>query len=183
MTALVSMQNSYNPPMRYVNASPSTPITNTSAETVIDQVFTYPADPSRYSQAPTLLRMKAWGIVSTGLLNLGFTLRVRFGGLTGTLLASTGAITIASSLSQQAWNADMTCVFTDTGPTGSMEAQGFLTLNAGLLSVSAASMANVSSISISTVNANDVVMTAQWTTAASANSIQARIIHVLVDGP
>jgi len=183
VTALISLSNSSNLPLRYVNSSPSTAITNTATETVFDQIFTYPSQPNRYTLAPTLIRMKAWGIVSTGLLNLGLTIQSRWGGISGTVLASSGAITLASSLSQQAWNADLTCVIQSTGSSGTMESQGFLSVTAGLLSVSAASMSNISTISMSTIASNDVVLTAQWTTAAAANSIQARLIHVLVDGP
>jgi hypothetical protein len=183
MTAMVQMANYYNRPLRYVSAGPSTAITNTNTESVLDQVFTYPSMAGRDTEAPTLIRMKAWGIVSTGLVNLGLTLNVRWGGVSGTILASTGAITLASSLSQQAWNAEMTCQLTAGGASGSMESQGFLSVTAGLLSISAASMANVSTIGISTVAANDLVMTAQWTTAAAANSIQSRLMYVLVDGP
>lgn len=183
MASLVPMQNTLNPPMRYVNSAPSSAITNTTTETAFDQIFTFPSMPNRYVQPTTLIRMKAWGVVSTSLLNLGLTLRVRWGGVSGVLLASTGLITLASSLSQQAWNAEMTCAIQSIGASGSMEAQGFLNVTAGLLSISAASMSNVSPVSISTVSSNDIVMTAQWSVSDPSDSIQARIIHVLVDGP
>jgi hypothetical protein len=44
-------------------------------------------------------------------------------------------------------------------------------------------MPNASPISMDTTVSNDIVVTAQWGTAAAANSIQLRSIVVEVDGP
>lgn len=161
----------------------STAITNTNAETIFDQFFTYPSQQSRSPQSPELIRLHADGLISSGLINLGLTINVRWGGLSGALLATTGAITIAASLSQAYWTANMTCVITAPGSSGTMQAQGYINFQAGLLSVSTPSMANTSPITISTAASNDLVLTATWTTAAAANSIQQTTAYALVDGP
>ena len=166
-----------------VNSAPSTAITNTANETVFDQFYTFPSQSQRSTQPTTLIRLKAYGIYSTGLVNLGLTLRVRWGGLSGTLLCSSGSITLAVSANNSGWFVDSMILIQGIGAGGMMESQGYASFTAGAVSVNALSMANAGTFSVDMTGASDLVVTAQWGTAAAANSIQMRTCVIDIDGP
>src|SRR5262245_27647115 len=103
MTALVSLPNAQAKRWCYCNDQVSSAITNITGEQAFDLAFAYPSQSQRAPNTPTLFRFKAMGIMSTGLLNLGMRLRIRVGGLSGAVIADTGAITAAASLSSSGW--------------------------------------------------------------------------------
>lgn len=183
MTALVSAGNTNGPRLCFVNSGPSSVITNTTTETVFDQVFTYPDQSHRYTLPTTVVRVEAFGVMSTGLLNLGLTLRLRWGGISGSVIATTGAVTLTSSLSNEGWFFKGVCMIDSTGGSGTLEAQGFGSFGSTLTGALSDHSSNTSTFTIDTINAQDIVLTAQWATATANNQIQIRTITVDVDGP
>lgn len=183
MTALVSASNTQGPRLVYVNSAPSTAITNTTTETVFDTIATYPSQSQRYTLPITRILLEADGVMSTGLLNLGLTIRCRWGGLSGPVIATTGSFTAAASLSSNGWSSRVKILIDATGPSGQIETQGFCSFSSGLISISASQMANSSTFSTDMTQSYDVVLTAQWGTATANNSIQARIMEMQIDGP
>lgn len=183
MAALVPAGNLNGRRLCYVNSAPSAVISNTTAETAFDQVFTFPSQ-SQYPVQPVMaLRCKAWGIVSTGLLNLSLTLRARWGGLTGGIICSTGSFGLASSLTAAGWSVEGFVLITSVGVGALMEVQGYASFTSTALSVAADHMPNPTPISLDTSVSNDVVLTAQWGTATVNNQIQLRACIFEVDGP
>jgi len=184
MTALVTAGNTAGAlRMVYVNSGPSTAVVNTAAETVFDQYFTYPLQSQRATLPTTLIRLRTFGIFSTGLLNLGLTLRLRWGGVAGTLLCSSGSLSLQASASNIGWSAEAQILMQAVGPIGVIEGQGYAAFAAGALAIAALPMANAGTFTVDTTVASDLVLTAQWGTAAAANSIQLRTCVVEVDGP
>jgi hypothetical protein len=167
----------------YANPAPSTAIANTAAETAFDQYFTFPSQAQRSTQPVTVIRLKAYGVYSTGLINLGLTLRVRWGGVAGTLVCSSGSLTLGASASNSAWSTDVMLLIQSIGSIGSMEGQGSAVFTVGSPSVTALGMGNSGAFSVDTTVASDIVITAQWAIAAAANTIQMRACVVDFDGP
>lgn len=168
----------------YLNTAASSAITNTANETAFDQFFTFPSQSQRYLvPPPLLLRMQAYGLVSTGLINLGMRLRVRWGGVSGSVLLDTGTLTLAGSLSNSGWQCEAACLITTSSASGQLEAQGYGSFSAGPLSVAALQMANAGPVATDFTTTNDVVITWQWATAATANSAQLRVGFSILDGP
>lgn len=182
MPALIRVLNSYSPPFLYVNDGVSSAITNTTTETAFSQFLTFPNAAQRYIQPITMCRIKATGIMSTGLLNLGLTLRLRWGGISGSIICTTGSFNLAASLSDAGWAAESIFLITAVGTTGAMEVQGNGSFSSGLISASLSHMSNNASFTIDTTITNDVVLTAQWGTATANNSIQIRTLTSQIDG-
>lgn len=182
MGSLALLPNAYSPRFFYASSAPSSAITNTTTETAFDQFLTFPSAPQRYVQPITSLTISANGVISTGLLNLGLTLRVRWGGILGTVVCNTGSFNLSSSLSNAGWSADATFLITGVGASGSIEVQGFGSFSSGLLTVNAIQMANTSADTIDTTINNDVVFTAQWGTQTPNNSIQIRTMLAEING-
>jgi len=127
--------------------------------------------------------MEARGLVSTGLINLNITLRLRWGGIGGAIICSTGVSALGASLNDVGWSCNATCLITDVGADGEMEIQGYAAFASGVLSIGADYMPNTSPIALNTTITNDVVVTAQWANATANNQIQVRTMVVEVDGP
>lgn len=183
MATMVPAQNTNGPRLLSVNDSASSVITNTTTETAFNCPYTFPSQSQHSIQPVTLIRYKAYGIVSTGLLNLNMTVRARWGGISGTVLCSTGVFALGSLLSDAGWSMNGVLQINSTGASGSMEAQSYGAFNSGLLSISAVHMPATASTTIDTTVTNDLVITAQWGTAAAANQIQLLSYVVEVDGP
>lgn len=167
----------------YTCTAASSVITNTTTETAFDQVFTFPSQSQRYIAPVTFLQMKALGIMSTGLLNLGARVRVRWGGIAGSIILDTGALTLSASLGNQGWQLEAMLLITGSGASGQAEAQGQGALSSGLLSITALQMPSSTPIAVDFTQPNDIAVTWQWTTATANNSSQMRIGWAEIDGP
>lgn len=183
MTALVLLANSASQRRSYINGSPSNTVTNTTTETAFDQVFTLPSQSQQTVTQNTAIRLQAWGIMSSGLLNLGFTFRLRWGGISGTIIATTGSINVASSLSDNGWFADAVIMIRSTGASGTAEAQSFLAMQSGALGSLSSYMSNTTTFAIDTTVPNDLQFTGQWGVSVGANSIQMRALLASIDFP
>jgi hypothetical protein len=160
--------------------APSNVITNSTAETAFDPTYTLPSQ-SDFTLTPhTTIRLRAWGIVSTGALNLGFTLRMRWNSLSGTIIASSGGITVAGLLSDGGWWMESIVILRSSVLA---EAQSTAVFQGGALVATNVPMPSTGTFAIDTNGANDLLISAQWTTATASNSIQMRALAVDVDYP
>lgn len=183
MVDLVSAMNLGSAGIRAINSGPSNTVTNTTTETIFNQVWKFPDQTQRITTAPTMVRISASGIISTALIAPSFTLRVRWGGISGTVVCSTGAFSLTSSLSDAGWIMDATMLITATGSSGSAETQGYCSFQSGLLTLLTNYMVNTTPITLNTQVASDVVVTAQWSSASSSNSIKMNTLVCELDGP
>lgn len=172
--SLIHFSTANNYQNRYLNDADSNTVTNSNAETVLDQFFTLPSENSLPMTEGVTVRITALGTISTGLLSLGFRFRLRVGGLGGVLLCDTGGITILSSLTNSGWLAQSIVSIKSTGTTGTVQAQNYATMQSGAL----LAMPTTSAVTIDTTVANDITYTAQWTTALPANQFTMRSLYI-----
>lgn len=174
--ALIHFSNSNGYQNRYASEADSSAITNSSAEAVLDQFYTLPSENQSTMIEGLTIRMTAMGTFSTGLVNLGFRLRCRAGGLTGSVISDSGSLTLIPSLGNAGWFLQTVATVTATGASGSIKAQSTGNLQSG----AAISIPGTGSVALDTTVANDIVYTGQWTTASANNVLIMRSIFVEV---
>lgn len=97
-----------------------TAVANTTTEALAVPLLTLPAN---YNQDGRLLRLTAYGKLSTtGTPTVVFA--IRLGGLTGTLLATTEAITMGSGVSNVNWAVSALLQVRSNGATGTILVMG-----------------------------------------------------------
>lgn len=172
--SLIHFSNANGYQNRYVNDTDSNTVTNTTTETLLDQNYTMPPASMDSIYVGTTIRMTALGTISTGLITLGFRFRLRMGGVSGTILADTGGITILSSLNNAGWLAQSIITVKDLGTSGLITAQSYATMQSGAL----LAMPSTSTVALDTTVSNDFGYTAQWTTATPNNAFTLRSLFV-----
>lgn len=180
MTDMTFLPNTVGKKWLAVNSAVTNVVSNTTAETAFDQTFPFPSQIQHVHVPPMLVRIKGFGIISTGAVNLGCTVRVRFGGIGGSVIATTGSFSLTSLLSDQGFSIESEFVVTSSGQ---IESQGVAVFSSGLLTVAMNQMANAAPISFDPTISNDVVVTCQWVTATTSNKMQFRTLHAELDGP
>lgn len=98
-----------------------TPVTNTTVETVIFSNVTIPAN---YMQDGRALRLRAMGKYSTGTGPPTLIFGFRWGGVSGTVIAKTGAITTIASVTNCFWDLDVILQTRSNGSTGTIMGNG-----------------------------------------------------------
>lgn len=150
-------------------------ITNTTTETILFPNITIPAN---YLQDGRTLRLTLRGQISNVVTAVPtITFRLRFGGVSGTILAQTAALSCSASAFTNA-QFMMKAEFTvrANGATGSILAMG--NVDASNLSTSGYNpMGSAGALSPAAVTADltantDLAVTAQWSAANASNSIQ-----------
>lgn len=183
MSALIPVWNGSITPRCWANSANSNTVTNTTTETAFDQFLTVPAGTGGYTNA--VMRLSAMGIMSTALLNLGFTFRIRWGGtgITGTVIGASSGLSLASSISDGGWSADVVIRVINTDTAGTMELQGQATFQGGALTNIPLYIPNTGTFAVDNSIDNNVYLTAQWTTASASNQIQIRSLIVDLNRP
>lgn len=183
------MPNYYTSPL-VVDVADGTQILNTTSETIIAPDFTFSANDNRIYQGAAF-NIRAWFDVSNVVTTPGtLTLRVRWGGVAGTVLATTGAITLSSTArTTYTGSIDADLVVRSIGSAGSMFCIGRATLNntpvaadsapQGIYTMTAGG-ANVPAVvsSLDTTSAKALSITAQFSvnTATTQLTCHNRII-------
>lgn len=123
------MPNFYHSPL-VIDVADATQIAATTSETIICPDYTFSAGDSRIYQG-AMLNIRCWFDVSNVVTTPGtLTLRVRWGGVAGTVLASSGAITMSSTArATYSGSIDADIVVRSIGSAGSMFCMGRAYLN------------------------------------------------------
>ena len=149
-----------------------TAVANTTTETIVFPNLTIPAN---FLQDGRVVRLTAFGKLSTtGTPTVIFAIRI--GGVAGTLLATTEAITCASAAANTAWSIDALIQVRANGATGSLLVMGNVRLNL------TASTCTVGVFGVSGFDAPAAVtfdltadaalsLTADWSAASSSNTL------------
>lgn len=183
MTDMVTATNLQSPGLRAINTAATNIVTNTTTETAFDQVWKFPDQSQHLLTAPTHITIRARGLISTQLVAPAITLRFRWGGISGTVVASTGSLSITSSLSDAGFQLEASMLITSLGASGAMESQGYTSFQSGILTLLSNYMTNASPITFNTQTAADVIVTAQWGAASTSNKIQIFTLMAEVNGP
>lgn len=121
------------------------------------------------------LRLKAFGKLSTTVTPT-ITFAIRWGGVTGDLLATTEAITTASGAANTAWSIEALLQVRSNGATGSILVMGDCRVNltastqtAGVFGVSGFDAPAPVTVDLTTDKA--LSLTADWSAASASNTL------------
>lgn len=132
--------------------------------------FTLPAN---FLQAGSVLRFKAFGVLSTTAtptMNLG----IYYGGVAGTALATTGAITQGSGVTNVPWRIELDTIVRSTGSSGTAISSGFAKFGSAVsaytdeVPLPATALATVT---INTTAASTLTVGATWGTSSASNTL------------
>lgn len=144
----------------------------TTTETIIFPNITIPAN---LMQDGRCLRLRAFGKLSTTATPT-ITFALRWGGVAGTLLATTEAITTASGAANTAWSTEILIQTRSNGATGSLLAMGVATVNL-TASTSAAGVFGVSGfdapapVTVDLTADTALSLTCDWSASSASNTL------------
>lgn len=161
-----------------------TAIANTTTEAILFPNVTIPAN---YLQDGRVLRLTAYGRYSvTGTPTLTFA--VRWGGVGGTVIAQTGAITAGSGVTAAQWKIQALIQVRSNGATGTVFTMGEVILhedavatagtvtNYGMVSpMASAGVATPAAVTVDLTADTALSVTADWSAASSSNTITGHI--------
>lgn len=161
------------------STSDGTAIANTAAETRVFADITIPAN---YMADGRVLRIKAFGKLSTTVTpTIQFFLR--WGGLTGTLLAMSEAITNGSGVTNAAFELELMIQTRANGSSGSLLVQGSVKVNTsatacvvGVIGVSGFDAPAPVTVDLTADTA--LTLSAQWSAASASNTLTGLMYHV-----
>lgn len=176
------MPNPYVSPL-LVDIADGAQILNTTSETIMCSDFTFAASDPRIYQGAAF-NIRSWFDVSNVVTTPGtLTIRVRWGGVAGTVLASSGAIALSTTArSNYSGSVDIDLVVRSIGSAGSMFCQGRLFLNdvpvaadslpQGIYTMGSAG-ANVPAVvgSLDTTTAKALSLTAQFSVSTATTQL------------
>jgi hypothetical protein len=153
--------------------STSTTVANTTTETTL-ATFTIPANDAI---AGAVYKITAWGTASTtGTPTMTF--QARLGGVAGSAIAQSGAVTTASAASAKPWRAEvfLSCLTTGVSATwfGNMTCQCGFTLGAGVFLNPSTTIDGGAQFTLDSTVARDLVITGKWSAASASNTITCR---------
>lgn len=152
--------------------SDGTAVANTTTETIIFPNVTVPAN---YMQDGRVLRLRAYGKLSTtGTPTITFA--IRWGGVAGTLLATSEAITCASGAANTMWSIEAFVQTRSNGSSGSLLVLGDVTVNltastntSGAFGVSGFDAPAAVTVDLTADTA--LSLTADWSAASASNTL------------
>jgi len=156
-----------------VFSNTTVPAGNTVANTSVETFFTssYVIPPSALV-AGMVVRVKLFGVYSTGVIAPTLTLRIYFG---ATVLVSSGAITTVAGVTNEGWSGEGLFIVQTIGATGTVEAQGLSEFSTAATAALFINMDNTASITVNTTIAQTVQVSVQWGgTVAASDTITLR---------
>lgn len=153
----------------------------TTTQTAFASLYTVQAN---YLTAGCVVRVRARGLISTGLAGIGFLFRILYGGTA--LLVST-SIAVPGSVTNAGFEVIGDFVVTSVGATPNWEGQGVLTLgnvNGNLAGGITTMMMNTAPVvSVSSSVTRNITIDVQMSAAGGANKAQLRIMTVEIIKP
>lgn len=149
-----------------------TAIHTTTTETIIFPDVTFPAN---YMQDGRLVRLRAFGKLSTTATPT-ITFAIRWGGVGGTVLATSEAITTASGAANTAWSIEAYLQTRSNGATGSVIVMGDVRVNL-TASTSTVGVFGVSgfdapaAVTVDLTAATALSLTADWSANSASNTL------------
>lgn len=104
-------------------------VNSSNVETILFPNVTIPAN---YMQDGRLLRLRAFGSWTTTASTPTQTFKLRWGGVAGTLLCTTAAITTVASMTTATWDLDVMIQTRSNGSSGTIMANGTCRMFAGV---------------------------------------------------
>lgn len=156
-----------------------TAIANTTTETIIFPNVTIPAN---YMQDGRVLRIRAFGKLSTtGTPTITFA--IRWGGVAGTLLATSEAITCASGAANTMWSLEAFIQVRSNGSTGTLLVCGDVTVNltastntSGAFGASGFDAPAAVTVDLTADTA--LSLTADWSAGSASNTLTGMVYNI-----
>lgn len=129
--------------------------------------------PANFLQVGSALRFKAFGVLSTTATPT-LILGIYYGGVAGTALAATGAITQGSGVTNVPWRIELDTVIRSVGSTGTAMSSGFAKFGSAVstytdeVPMPATALATVT---IDTTAAKALTVGATWGTNSASNTL------------
>ena len=148
------------------------PAGNTVANTITATAFaSSPVITANRLAVGDVVVLDVAGVYSTGAVGPTLRLRLKVG---ATVVADTTAVTCPALMADAGWTMRVLLVVRAVGASGSLECQGFASLATAATAALSVHVPNAAPITIDTTAAQEVTVTAQWGTAAAANTITLR---------
>lgn len=161
----------------------SDPVTNTTTETVMG-VITIPA--GRIQSVGTVLRIRAKARVLGGNASDTLILRARLGGLAGVVLGSTPLAGVdVTNAGGDVGTIDLVATVRAVGASGTITAGGLAGITPGQVILTGGNLqgaGTAGTVSVDTTIARDLVVTAQWSAASSADQVVLEDFTVDISG-
>lgn len=156
-----------------------TAVANSTTETAIFPAFVLPAN---YMQDGRLLRMRAFGKLSTtGTPTMTFALR--WGTAAGTLLATTEALTMGSAVANVNWSIEVFTQVRSNGATGSLLVMGDCQVHTSSTAVlnntfGVSGFDAPAAVTVDLTADTNLALTAKWSAASASNTLTGLIFSV-----
>ncbi|SRR5579883_640381 len=147
-----------------------TAVANTTTEAIIFPNVTIPGN---YLADGRRLRVVASGKHSTTATPT-LIFRLRWGGVSGTVLALSPTFTTGSGVTNNMWYLELYLQVRSNGSSGTLEVNGFAIVNGATVPVQAMCVAGASAPAAVTVDLTSdtaLAITAQWGTASASNTL------------
>lgn len=157
-----------------------TAVANTTSETIIFPNVTIPAN---YMQDGRVLRLRIFGQYSNTATPT-LTYRLRWGGVAGTVLAATAAVTTPSGVTAATWNLDIMIQTRSNGSAGSIMANGDASVYAAVAPtvasatgsaadtpITAGGVTTPAAVTVDLTADTALAVTAQWSAASASNTL------------
>ncbi len=156
----------------YCATADGTPVANTTTESIIFPDFNVPAN---FLSDGAKLRLRAFGKLSTTATPT-ITFAIRWGGVSGTVLAITEAITTGSGVSNVNWDIEAYLQVRANGATGSVLVWGVARVHtaAGTVVTNVFGLSGYDAPAAVTVDltaAANLSLTADWSAASASNTL------------
>lgn len=128
--------------------------------------------PANFLQAGSALKFTAFGVFSTtGTPTL--LLGIYYGGIAGTALATTGAITTATGVTNVPWRLSLSTTIRSTGTSGTAISQGYCGFGTSVSAWSWLPVPNtaLATVTIDTTASKALTVGAQWSAASASNTL------------
>jgi len=143
--------------------------------------------PANFLKAGMTIRIKVFGVMSSSTTAVSQRVRCRYGGVSGTILADTGAVTVVNSLANALVVIDIVITVLSVGANGTVEVQAMITWNSNTapvnrgMGIGATGAGNSAVITIDTTTQKDLVLTIVFGGTTSGNSMSIRAGTIEVD--
>lgn len=161
-----------------------TAVANTTTEAIL---FPNQTIPGNYLQDGRILRITAYGRYSTTATPT-LTFALRWGGVSGTVLAQSGALTGGSTVTNAPWKIELIVQVRSNGATGTVFAMGealcwddavgstgSATNAPGIAAMGSAGAATPAAVTVDLTADTALSLTADWSAASASNTITGHI--------
>jgi collagen type VII alpha len=138
-------------------------VSNTSSETFFTSSYAIP--PSALAVG-MVIRVKLFGVYSTGVVAPSLTLKIYFG---STVMVASGALATVAGVTNDGWSAEGLFIVQTIGAIGTVEAQGISEFSTASTAVLFVNMDNTAPITLNTTVSQTIQVSVQWGGTVSAS--------------